>query len=148
MRGCSTCCDISSWKISTWFLTHYIPLHLSLFDVTYAYSHPPGYLLWFHLRFLPLNSYHILMLTVLLTLSVPLWCLVLILSAPYLPGQPVPLLLPLGYLSFSANKVLNSGLQKGYGANHKILLTLIFRSLLSDFSANVSIAKKILSWQN
>ncbi len=65
------------------------------------------------------------MLTVLLTLSVPFWCLVLILSAPYLPGPPVPLLLPLGYLSFSANIVLNSGLQKGYGANHKILLTLI-----------------------
>ncbi len=65
------------------------------------------------------------MLTVLLTLSVPLWCLVLILSVPYLPGQPVPLLLPLGYLSFSANIVLNSGLQKGYGANHKILQTLI-----------------------
>ncbi len=35
-------------------------------------------------------------------------------------------LLPLGYLSFSANIVLNSGLQKGYGANHKILLSLIF----------------------
>ncbi len=86
----------------------------------------PGYMLWFHLRFLPLNSYHILMLTVLLTLSVPLGCLVLILSAPYLPGQHVPLPLPLGYLSFSANIVLNSGLQKGYGANHKILLTLIF----------------------
>ncbi len=33
---------------------------------------------------------------------------------------------PFGYLSFSANIVLNSGLQKGYGANHKILLTLIF----------------------
>ncbi len=31
------------------------------------------------------------------------------------------LFLPLGYLSFSANIVLNSGLQKGYGANHKIL---------------------------
>ncbi len=74
----------------------------------------------------PLNSYHILMLTVLLTLSVSLWCLVVILSAPYLPGQPVPLLLPLGYLSFSGSIVLNSGLQKGYGANHKILLTLIF----------------------
>ncbi len=38
----------------------------------------------------------------------------------------VQLLLPLGYLSFSANIVLNSGLQKGYGANHKILLTLIY----------------------
>ncbi len=57
-------------------------LHMSLFDITYARSHPPGYLLWFHLRFLPLNSYHILMLIMLLTLSVPLWCLVLILSAP------------------------------------------------------------------
>ncbi len=99
---------------------------MSLFDVTYARSHPPGYLLWFQLRFLCLNSYHILMLTLLLTLSVSLLCLVLILSAPYLPGQPVPLLLPLGYLSFSTNIVLNSGLQKGYGANHKIILTLIF----------------------
>ncbi len=51
-----------------------IPLHMSLFDVTYTHSHchPPGYLLWFHLRFLPLNSYHLLMLTVLLILSVPL----------------------------------------------------------------------------
>ncbi len=39
---------------------------------TYARSHLLGYLLWFHLRFLPLNSYHILMLIVLLTLSVPL----------------------------------------------------------------------------
>ncbi len=107
-------------------LTHHIPLHMSLFDITYACSHPPGYLLLFYLRFLPLNSYHILMLTVLLTLSVPLWCLVLILSAPYLPGQHVPHLLPLGYLLFSANIVLNSGLQKWYGANHKILLTLIF----------------------
>ncbi len=69
--------------------------------------------------------------------------LVLILSAPYLPGQPVPLFLPLGYLSFSANIVLNSGLQKGYGANHKILLTLIFidhSSLI--FFANVSPAKR------
>ncbi len=47
------------------------PPHIT-FDVTYARSHPPGYLLWFHLRFLPLNSYHILMLIVLLTLSVPL----------------------------------------------------------------------------
>ncbi len=45
---------------------------------------------------------------------------------PYLPGQPVPPLLPLGYLTFSANIVLSSGLQKGYGANHKILLTLIY----------------------
>ncbi len=99
---------------------------MSLIDVTYARSHPPGYLLWFHLHFLPLNSYHILILTVLLPLSVPLWCLVLILSAPYLPGQPIPLLLPLDYLSFSANIVLNSGLQKGYGTNQKILLTLIF----------------------
>ncbi len=105
--------------------TSHTPPHVT-FDVTYARSHPPGYLLWFHLRFLPLNSYHILMLTVLLTLSVPLWCLVLILSAPYLPGQPVPLLLPIGYLSFSVNIILNSGLQKGYGVNHKILLTLIF----------------------
>ncbi len=112
----------SSLLTSTW---HRIPLQMSLFDGTYARSHPPSYLLWFHLRFLVLNSYHILMLTVLLTLSVPLWCLVLILSAPYLPDQPIPLLLPLGYLSFSANIVLNSGLQKGYGANHKILLTLI-----------------------
>ncbi len=95
-------------------------------------------------NFLPLNSYHILMLTVLLTLSVPLWCLVLILSAPYLPGQPVPLLLPLGYLSFSANIFLNSGLQKGYGAKHKIILTLIFLIDHSsrDFSANVSTAKR------
>ncbi len=116
----------SSLLTSTWFLTHYIPLHMSLFDVNYARSHPPGYLLWFQLHFLPLNSYHILMLTLLLTLSVPLWCLVLILSAPYLPGQHVPLLLPLGYLSFSTNIVLNSGLQKGYDANQKILLTLIF----------------------
>ncbi len=57
----------SSLLTSTWFLTHHIPLHMSLFDVIYA-------------RFLPLNSYHILMLTVLLTLSVPLWCLVLLLS--------------------------------------------------------------------
>ncbi len=65
------------------------------------------------------------MLTVLLTLSVPFWCLVLILSAPYLSRPAIPLLLPLGYLSFSANIILNSGLQKGYGANHKILLTLI-----------------------
>ncbi len=116
----------SSLLTSTWLLTHHIPLHMSLFDKTYTRPHPPGYLLWFHLCFLPLNSYHILMPTVLLTLSVPRWCLVLIYSAPYLPGQPVPLLLPLGYLSFSANIVLNSGLQKGYGANHKILLTLIF----------------------
>ncbi len=30
------------------------------------------------------------------------------------------------WLLFSANIVLNSGLQKGYGPNHKILLTLIF----------------------
>ncbi len=45
---------------------------------------------------------------------------------PYLPGQPVPPLLPLGYLTFSANIVLSSWLQKGYGANHKILLTLIY----------------------
>ncbi len=82
------------------------------------------------------------MLTVLLALSVPLWCLVLILSAPYLPGQPVPFPLPLGYLSFSANIVLNSGLQKGYGANHKILLTLILIDHSSDFSANVSTAKR------
>ncbi len=29
-------------------------------------------------------------------------------------------------LLFSANFILNSGLQKGYGSNHKILLTLIF----------------------
>ncbi len=29
-------------------------------------------------------------------------------------------------LLFSANIILNSGLQKGYGSNHKILLTLIF----------------------
>ncbi len=116
----------SSLLTSTWFLTHHRPLHMSLFDVTYARAHPPGYLLWFHLRFLPWNSYHILMLTVLLILSVPLWCLVLILSAPYLSGQPVSLLRPLGYLSFSVNIILNSGLQKGYGANHKILLTLIF----------------------
>ncbi len=28
---------------------------MSLFDLTYARSHPPGYLLWFHLRFLPLS---------------------------------------------------------------------------------------------
>ncbi len=108
---------------STWFLTHHIPLHMSLFDVTYARSHSTGYLLWFHLRFLPLNSYHILMLIVLLTLSVPLWCLVSILSV-------------------SANVVLNSGLQKGYGANHEIRTDLNFyRSLLSDFSANVSTGK-------
>ncbi len=45
---------------------------------------------------------------------------------PLYSGQHVPLLLPLGYLLFSANIVLNSGLQKGYGANHKILLTLIY----------------------
>ncbi len=109
----------SSLLTSTWFLIHHIPLHMSLFDITYTRSHPPGYLLWFHLRFLPLNSHHIVMLTVLLTASVPLWCLVLIVSAPYLPGQHVPLLLPLGYLSFSANIVLNSG-------HHTILLTLIY----------------------
>ncbi len=34
---------------------------------------PSRLLLWFHLRFLPLNSYHLLMLTVLLILSAPLW---------------------------------------------------------------------------
>ncbi len=43
-----------------------------------------------------------------------------------IPGQPVPPLLPLGYLMFSANIALSSGLQKGYGVNHKILLTLIY----------------------
>ncbi len=41
---------------STWFLTQHIPLHMSSFDVTYTHSHPPGYLLLFHLHFLPLNS--------------------------------------------------------------------------------------------
>ncbi len=46
----------ASLLTSTWFLTQHIPLHMSSFDVTYAHSHPPGYLLWFHLRFLPLNS--------------------------------------------------------------------------------------------
>ncbi len=60
--------------------------------VTFPRSHPPGYLLWFHLRVLPLNRYHILMVTVLLTLSVPLWCLVLktfcSLSARSTPSAP------------------------------------------------------------
>ncbi len=132
----------SSLLTSTWFLTHHIPLHMSLIDVTYARSHPPGYLLWFHLRFLPLNSYHILMLTVLLTLSVPLWCLVLILSAPYLPGQPVPLLLPLGYLSFSANIVLNRTAERVWRKSQNPTDLHFYRSLLSDFSANVSTAKR------
>ncbi len=40
--------------------------------------------------------------------------------------KSVPPLLPLGYLMFSTNIVLSSGLQKGYGVNHKILLTLIY----------------------
>ncbi len=51
--------------------TKHTPPHVT-FRCNYAHSHPPGYLLWFHLRFLPLNSYHLLMLTVLLILSVPL----------------------------------------------------------------------------
>ncbi len=56
-----------------------------------------------------------------------IWVMSLSLSLfTYLPGQPVPPLLPLGYLTFFANIVLSSGLQKGYGANHKILLTLIY----------------------
>ncbi len=58
---------------------------------------------------------------------------------PLYSGQHVPLLLPLGYLLFSANIVLNSGLQKGYGANHKILLTLIY---IDHSSANVSTVKR------
>ncbi len=53
--------------------TKHTPPHVTFrCTVTYAHSHPPGYLLWFHLRFLPLSSYHLLMLTVLLILSVPL----------------------------------------------------------------------------
>ncbi len=48
----------------------------------------------------------------------------------------------LGYVfQFSVNTVLSSGLQKGYGTNHKVLLTIICWSLLSDFSANVSTVK-------
>ncbi len=47
----------SSFLTSTWFLTQHIPLHMPSFNVTYAHTHPPGYLLWFHLRFQPLNSY-------------------------------------------------------------------------------------------
>ncbi len=43
---------------------------------------------------------------------------------PLSSGQPVPPLLPLGYLMFSMNIILSSGLQKD--ANHKILLTLIY----------------------
>ncbi len=39
--------------VTSWFLTQHIPLHMSSFDVT---SYPPGYLLWFHLRFLPLKQ--------------------------------------------------------------------------------------------
>ncbi len=61
---------------ATWFLTQHILLHMSSFNITYGHSHPPGYLLWFHLRFLPLNSYHLLLLTVLLILSAPLLHLV------------------------------------------------------------------------
>ncbi len=70
-----------------WCDTTHTPLHMSLFDITYARSHPAGYLLWFHLRFLPLNSCHLLMLTVLLIISVPLWCLVLDTFCP-LPSKP------------------------------------------------------------
>ncbi len=134
-------CTIGGW------LNTYLPhcTYMSSFDVTYAHSHhhPSGYLLWFHLHFLLLNSYHLLMLTVLLILSAPLLHLVSTLSAPYLPGQPMPPLLPLGCLMFSANIVLSSGLPKGCGANKKNPTDLIvYQSLLSSFSANVSTAKR------
>ncbi len=130
----------SSLLTSTWFLTHHIPLHMSLFDVTYARSYPPGYLLWFHLRFLTLKSYHILMLTVILTLSVPLWCLVLILSAPYLPARTTPsapwlsVVLHEHRFKLRAAERVWCKLQNSTDLNFN-------RSLLSDFSANVSIAK-------
>ncbi len=47
-------------------------------------------------------------------------------------------------MSFSANIVLNSGVQKGCGANHKILLTLIF----IDHSSLTSLLMSplLLSW--
>ncbi len=56
LRHCIPRTTFSSLLTSTWFLTHHIPLHMSLFDVTYARSHPPGYLLWFHLHFLPFKQ--------------------------------------------------------------------------------------------
>ncbi len=118
---------ITSYSLlsSTWFLTQHIPLHMSLFDITYAHSHPPGYLLWFHLRLLPLNSYHLLMLTVLLILSAPLWRLLDTFCPLY--SRPARTSPSAPWLSdVSANIVLSSGLQKGYCANHKILLTIIY----------------------
>ncbi len=74
--------------------TKHTPPHVT-FRCNLCSLSPSGYLLWFHLRFLPLNSYHLLMLTVLLILSVPLWCLVryflplIFQASPYHPFCPL-----------------------------------------------------------
>ncbi len=57
---------------------------------------------------------------------------------PLSSSQPVPLLLPLGCLMFSANIVPNSGLLKGCGANQKTLLTLMCISHSSLLSLLIS----------
>ncbi len=60
-----------------------------------------------------------------------------------LSSRPTRTSLSASWLTFSANIVLSSGLQKGYGANHKIILTLIY---IDHSSLNSLLMSPLLKW--
>ncbi len=111
-----------------------------LFDVTYAHLHPLGYLLSSlpplkQLSSLDANSANDTFCSTLMS-CFDTFC-------PLYSGQHVPLLLPLGYLLFSAN--ISSKLRAAERVWRKSQNPTdfnLYRSLLYDFSANVSTVKR------
>ncbi len=115
---------------------------MSLFDVTYTRSHPPRYLLWFHLRFLSLNSYHLLMLIVLLILfcSTPTSCLDTFCPLSSRPALTTPSAPWLSDILREHRTKIRAAERVCKSQNPTDLN--FYQSLLSDFSVNVSTAKR------
>ncbi len=126
--------------------TSHTPPHVTYRRTTYARSHPPGNMLWFHLHFLPLNSYHILMLTVLLILSAPLLhvlvystltsCLDTVRSLSSKPARTTPSAPWLSDVLCKHRSKLRAA-ERVWRKSKKPIDLNVYQSLLSAFSANI-----------
>ncbi len=121
--------------------TSHTPPHVT-FRQTYTRSHPPRYLLWFHLRFLSLNSYYLLMVIVLLILfcSTLTSCLDSFCPLSSRPARTTPSAPWLSDILHEHASKIRAAERVCKSQNPTDLN--FYRSLLSDFSVNVSTAKR------